>query len=47
MDKKANWIWDNIGMLMIMLLVLIVAILFVYAMRERAMDIASKIWRLF
>lgn len=40
--KKGNWAFDNIGMLLIALLVLIVAILFIMAMKGRGYEIIEK-----
>lgn len=41
--KKGSWVFDNLGMLLIALLVLIVAILFIMAMKGRGFDIIDKL----
>ena len=41
--KKGSWIFDNMGMLLIALLVLIVAILFIMAMKGRGFEIIAKL----
>ena len=43
MNKKASWLFDNLGMLLIALLVLIVAILFVMALKGKGYEIIEKL----
>ncbi len=43
MKKKGSWVFDNLGMLLIALLVLIVAVLFIYAMKEKGFEIIEKL----
>lgn len=41
--KKGSWVFDNMGMLLIALLVLIVAILFIMALKGKGFDIINKL----
>lgn len=40
--KKGSWAIENLGMLLIALLVLIVLILFIFALKGRGFDIIEK-----
>lgn len=42
MDKKGSWVWDNLGMILITLLILITVIIFIVALKGKGADILAK-----